>query len=145
MNVGYDHLSTTDVATILGVNRTNVTIWCREGYIKFTNVGDGNKRPRYMFDEDEVERVRRLREKYGRNWILYAKSNEVKPAKPIAKANDLDTMIDPDDYIPDDTDEITGYIKKIRALKVQRDKLLVELDSIDESIKTMREKVIAAI
>lgn len=144
MNVGYDHLSTSDVATILGVNRTNVTIWCRNGYIKYTNVGDGNKRPRYMFDEDEVERVRRLREKYGKNWILYSKSNEAKPAEPVSTATII-TAINPDDYIPDDTEEIAGYIKKIRALKIQRDKLLAELDSIDETIKTMKAKVIESI
>ena len=143
MNVGYENLSAPDVATILGVSRCTVTSWCREGYIKYINVGNGSERPRYMFEEDEVERVRKLIEKYGtKSWISHTKEPKKIETKPKAA---ISTTISPDDYIPDDTDEITGYIKKIRALKVQRDKLLAELDSIDESIKTMREKVIEAI
>lgn len=142
MNVGYENLSTADVATILGVNKTSVTLWCRKGYIRYTNVGEGDISPRYMFDEDEIERVRKLRDRYGRSWILYAKADN---HTAIASKQTAIEEINPDDYIPDDTEEITGYIKKIRALKVQRDKLLTELDSIDETIKTLRDKVIEAI
>ena len=143
MNVGYENLSAPDVATILGVSRCTVTGWCRQGYIKFINVGNGTERPRYMFDEDEVERVRKLIDKYGvKSWILHTKEPKTAVATPRAT---IITTTNPEEYIPDDTDEITGYVKKIRALTVQRDKLLSELDAIDESIKTMREKVINAI
>ena len=143
MNVGFENLSAPDVATILGVSRCTVTGWCRQGYIKYINVGNGTERPRYMFDEDEVEKVRKLIDKYGvKSWISHIK--EAKPATDKPKATII-TAINPDDYIPDDTDETIGYIKKIRELKIQRDKLLAELDSIDESIKTMRSKVIEAI
>ena len=142
MNVGYENLSAPDVATILGVSRCTVTGWCRQGYIKYINVGNGTERPRYMFEEDEVERVRKLMDKYGVSWIAHIK--EPKSVETVPKATII-TTTNPEEYIPDDTDEITGYIRKIRALKVQRDKLLSELDAIDESIKTMREKVIKAI
>ena len=145
MNVGYDNLNTADVATILGVTNSTVAKWCRDGHIKYTDVGSGGIRPRYMFDEDEVERVRKEMEKHGKKtWMFYVS----KPA-PVKQPKSETAIImetnDPDDYIPNDTDELTDYIKKIRALKVQRDKLLAELDAIDESIKTMRDKVIEAI
>lgn len=143
-NVGYADINTVDAATLLGVSKWNVQDWCRKGYIKYINVGEGNYRPRYMFTEDEVERIRRLMEKYGSDWRNHANEGLSNNAKPEPEVS-ITTTISPEDYIPDDTDEITGYIKKIRALKIQRDKLLAELDAIDETIKTMRAKVIESI
>ena len=144
-NVGYADINTQDAATLLGTTKWNVQNWCRWGYIKYINVGEGTQRPRYMFTEDEIDRVDKLIKKYGkRGWFNHVKdelnkTNQSKPEETVTK------VADPETYIPDDTDEITGYIKKIRALKVQRDKLLAELDNIDEAIKTMRQKVIDSI
>lgn len=142
-NVGYVDINTADAATLLGVSKWSIQDWCKKGYIKYINVGEGNFRPRYMFTEDEIERIRRLMEEYGSNWRNHSKEG-LSNKKMETKVEDTRTE-DPEDYIPDDTDEIVNYVKKIRTLKIQRDKLLAELDTIDESIKTMRQKVIESI
>ena len=147
-NVGYENYNTSDVATMLGVQKCTVGYWCKHGYIGYQDVSSpGSSRPRYMFDEDEVNRVSKLIDKYGKkNWILHNRNSELKPV--IVS----ESVSSPDDYIPDETDEAIGYIKKIRALKIQRDQLLSEreridrdIDSVEEAIQTMRSKVIEAI
>lgn len=144
-NVGYADINTQDAATLLGTSKWNIQNWCRWGYMKYINVGDGNVRPRYMFTEDEIDRIDKLIKKYGkRGWIVHIKNEMAKETQSKSEET-VTTVSNPEDYIPDDTDEITDYVKKIRALKVQRDKLLAELDNIDEAIKTMRQKVIDAI
>lgn len=149
MNVSYENINTADAATMLGVSKTTVTYWCRHNLIRFVDMSGGTGKARYMFDADELDRVNKLIEKYGsRAWtnhayegleskvILHVEDKAVKP---------MMATTDPEDYIPDNTDETYDYIKKIRALKVQRDKLLNELDSIDEAIKQMKTKVIESI
>lgn len=146
MNVGYADLNTSDVATMLGVQKCTVSLWCRQGRIRFQNVSDGTSRPRYLFTDDEVERVRKLIDMYGKNWILHNHiDEEQKPEEPQTTVAVIKDVFKPDDYIPDDTDEVVSDIKKLRDLKVQRDKLLMELDSIDEAIKNLRQKVIESI
>ena len=145
MNVGYADLNTSDVATMLGVQRCTVSLWCRQGRIKYQNVSDGTSRPRYLFTDDEVNRVSKLIDKYGKkNWVLHNHIDEGKSEdtqKPVAVIKDTFT---PEDYIPD-ADETINDIKKLRELKVQRDKMLAELDAIDDAIKNLRQKVIESI
>lgn len=151
-NVGFEDISAADVATMLGVQRCTVTYWCRNGYIKFQDVSEaGSKRPRYMFTYDEVERVSKLIEKYGlKAWCHHAnegldvvpvKGKELCPAKITVFNNAPENKTTE----TDDTEEIAGYIGKIRQLKKQREKLLEEIDALDNAIKSMRAKVIEAI
>lgn len=142
-NVGYADINTADAATLLGVSKWSIQQWCKNGCIQYINVGEGDFRPRYMFTEDEVERVRKLMEKYGHAWRKHSKEGISNKNQKSEVA--ITTTINPEDYIPDNTDETISYIKKIRSLKIQRDKLLAELDTIDEAIKTMRQKVIDSI
>lgn len=149
MNVSYENINTADAATMLGVSKTTVTYWCRHKLIKYVDMSGGTGKARYMFDADELDRVNKLIEKYGaRAWTNHANEGlndtviltvEEKEVKPMMATTD------PEDYIPDNTDEVVSYVKKIRALKIQRDKLLNELDSIDEAIKSMKSKVIESI
>ena len=86
----------------------------------------------------------KLRDQYGRGWTRH---NDISVPAPVAKTAEVTTygVTNPEEYITDDIDETVDCIKKIRALKIQRDKLLAELDSIDEAIKSMKQKVIEAI
>lgn len=149
MNVSYENINTADAATMLGVTKQTVAYWCRHKLIRYTDVSNGSMKARYMFDTDELDRVNKLIEKYGaKAWINHANEGLDDMAILPVKAPEVKPMMattDPEDYIPDNTDEVVSYVKKIRALKIQRDKLLNELDSIDEAIKTMRQKVIESI
>lgn len=149
MNVTFDKINTEDAATVLGVNRTTVTYWCRNGLIRFTDLSDGVGKARYMFDADELDRINRLIEKYGsRAWTRHANEGLAIEANEPIKTEAIKPIIattDPEEYIPDETDELVSTIKKIRALKIQRDKLLNEIDSIDEAIIKLKQKVVDAI
>ena len=149
MNVSYENINTADAATMLGVSKTTVTYWCRHKLIKYVDMSGGTGKARYMFDADELDRVNKLIEKYGaRAWTNHANEGLNDTVILPVKAPEVKPMMattDPEDYIPDNTDEVVSYVKKIRALKIQRDKLLNELDSIDEAIKSMKSKVIESI
>ena len=146
MNVGYADINTEDAATMLGVQRQTVTNWCRQGYIRFFNVSDGNKKPRYLFTDDEINRVSKLIDNYGKyNWIHYNDIIEKKTEEENQMETNTTEEMKPEEYIVDDTDEIVDCVKKLRELKIQRDKMLIELDNIDETIKNLRQKVIESI
>lgn len=142
-NVGYEHYNTTDVATLFGVQKCTVADWCRKGYIKYTDVSSpGSNRPRYLFEEDEVERVSRLINAHGkRAWFIYDVEEAKKAPTPEPK-NDIYGVTNPEEYIIDDTDEIVDLVKKKRALEVQKAKLLAEVDSVTEAIETIKQKLI---
>ena len=142
MNVGYNELNTADVATMLGVQKCTVVYWCQHGHIKYQDVSSpGSKSARYLFDVEEINRVQKLREKYGKAWVDH--NNEGFEAPKIEpKQATIYGITDPEDYIPD-ADETIADIKKLRALKVQRDKLAAELEAVESAIKTMQEKIIA--
>ena len=140
MNVSFEDYNTSDVATMLGVQKCTVADWCRKGYIRFQDVSSaGSNRPRYMFTVDEVNRVGQLMEKHGKfAWFKYR--NEDVNSSP---ANDKKVeIVQP---VDDETEVLTGYILKIKALKKQRDEKLEELDSIENAIKNMRQRILEAI
>ena len=137
MNVTYEHLNTDDVAKTLGVSKCTVTMWCRNGHIKYTNVSDGNKKPRYMYDEKEVERVMDLMAKYGkRDWIAHSKAIE-KQAQ--AETHDITTVSISEDM---GDDELISTVQKYRALKKQLEELDNEREKIKDALNTLKEKVL---
>ncbi len=148
MNVGYADINTADAATMLGVQQQTVSNWCRQGYIRFFNVSDGNKKPRYLFTDDEINRVSKLIDNYGKyNWIHYNDvCDNTKEEETMETQNEETTTeeIKPEEYI-EDVDETINNIKKLRELKIKRDKMLAELDAIDNEIKNLRQKVIESI
>ena len=149
-NASFEELSPVEVATMLGVQRCTVTYWCRKGYIKYQDVSSaGSNRPRYVFTIDEVNRVSKLIDKYGlKAWCNHADEGlEVVPAKEKELCPAKITVFNnaPENKVDDNTEDIAGYVVKIQQLKKQREKLLNDLDAIDNAIKNMREKVIAAI
>lgn len=146
MNVGYADINTQDAATMLGVQQQTVTNWCRQGHIRFFNVSDGNKKPRYLFTDDEINRVSKLIDNYGKyNWVHYNDIIEKKPEEENQMEEVITEEVKPEEYIVDDTDEVVNDIKKLRELKIQRDKMLAELDNIDATIKSLRQKIIESI
>lgn len=140
MNAKYDELNTSDVATMLGVQKCTVAYWCQKGYIKFQDISNpGSNRPRYLFDVEEVNRVAKLKEKYGKSWVNHNDRVEVAPEEPKTTKGYYG-ITDPEDYIPD-VDETINDIKKLRALKVQRDRLLSEVDALTKAIDDLKAKI----
>jgi hydroxymethylpyrimidine pyrophosphatase-like HAD family hydrolase len=154
MNVKFDEINTTDAAKLLGVTRTTVTYWCRKGWIKFQNVGEGNLRPRYLFTDDEVQRVMDLMKKYGKeHWHEHAnegfkaEANSRKaPIDPVIRAyvKSESKVSEPDVEMKDD-DSILLTISKIRELKERRENLEAELTQVEIEIKLLKDEVMKAL
>ena len=84
MNVGYADINSSDAATILGVKVQSITYWCRHGYMKYVDVsGPRSTTPRYMFTEDEVDRIQKLMDKYGKKWMFHLKKETEEVAEPV--------------------------------------------------------------
>lgn len=66
MNVGFEELSTKDVADMIKVDQHTVADWCRKGRIKSTNVSGGDQLGRYLIPEDEADYLRKLFKKWGK-------------------------------------------------------------------------------
>lgn len=142
-NVGYEHYNTSDVATLFGVQKCTVADWCRKGYIKFTDVsGPGSIRPRYLFEENEVERVSRLINTHGkRAWFIYDIDETKEEAPTPEPKNEIYGVTNPEEYVADDIDEIVDLVKKKRALEIQKVKLLAEVDRVTDTIETIKQKL----
>lgn len=140
-NVSFEEISAADVATLFGVQRCTVSYWCRYGYMKFQDVSSaGSNRPRYQFTYDEVNRVQKLIDKYGlHGWTKHANEG----LEPVKKP-EPELKITVFNQAEETVEDIAGYVIKIQQLKKQREEMLKQLDALDNAIKTMREKVIAA-
>lgn len=53
-NANYKFLTPDEAGKILGVTRGQISIWIRCGYIKATNVGNGNLRPRWQINAEDL-------------------------------------------------------------------------------------------
>jgi hypothetical protein len=54
-NVVRRKLTPPQVAEIFGINPDKVLSWIRAGRLRAVNIGNGNLRPRYVIDPDDIE------------------------------------------------------------------------------------------
>ena len=156
MNVAYNEISCADAAKTIGVDYSTVVGWCRDDRINFVNVSEGTKNGRYVLKEDEVEYIKHLKQKFGKQFIRkYRKdwSNGTKPAqiqhvveekveevkKPVATIKSVVMNITKEETVKEilDIDEIAikiGYIQdikdKIEKLEQEKQKLVEEYDKL---------------
>lgn len=69
MNVAYDQISCADAARMTGIEYTFLTKLCKERRINCTNISGGDKKGRYVLGEDEVNYIKTLKQKFGRNYM----------------------------------------------------------------------------
>lgn len=65
MNVKYTDINCQDAAKSIGVSTATIQGWCRNNLINFVDIGDGNKKPRYMISEQEVNYLHSLVKSHG--------------------------------------------------------------------------------
>lgn len=80
MNVKYTDINCQDAAKSIGVSTATIQGWCRGKLINFVDIGDGNKKHRYMISEQEVNYLRSLVKSHGKGKALlfYDKNFNVK-------------------------------------------------------------------
>lgn len=70
MNVKYTDINCQDAGKSIGVSTATIQGWCRNNLINFIDIGDGNKKPRYMISEDEVNYLKGLVKSHGKKKAL---------------------------------------------------------------------------
>ena len=156
MNAAYNEISCVDAAKMIGIEYSSVAKWCKSGKINCINVSGGTEKARYVIKEAEVQYIKLLRQKFGREYMQkYRKdwekgkqlaentesNNEVvyvESTKPqVAVIKSVVTNITTEQPTRVDIDEIAikiGYIQdikdKIEKLEQEKQKLIEEYDKL---------------
>lgn len=152
MNVAYNQINSADAARIIGVDYTTVVGWCRDNKINSTNIGEGVSRGRYMISEDEVDYLKTLRQKFGRQFMRkYRKDWQrgKQPAETYTKEESQVTFkdfqyIDTDSVITNtstDIDDIANKIRTIQRIKTRLEELDNERQKLSEQLEELRDEV----
>lgn len=151
MNVAYNQISCSDAAKIIGVDYSSVTTWCRLGRINCTNISEGTINGRYVIPEDEVDYIKTLKQKFGKQFIRkYRKDwqrgkqpaeqyTEEKPT-PIKEFRYTDT----DSVITNtntDIDDIANKIRTIQRIKTRLEDLDKERQQLSNKLEELRDEV----
>lgn len=81
MNVKYTDINCQDAGKSIGVSTATIQGWCRNKLINFVDIGDGNKNPRYMISEQEVNYLKSLVKSHGKRkaMLFYDKHKNAIP------------------------------------------------------------------
>lgn len=174
MNAAYNEISCADAARMIGVEYSSVAKLCKAGRINCVNVSGGTERARYVIKEDEVEYIKQLRQKFGKDYLkkyrkdwrigkmpadqfsktdyAIAKTEPVLPAvKPIAPVKSTATIksivtnITTEKSDKVDIDEIAIKIGYIQDIKDKIEKLEQEKQRLVEEYDKLRAEVINAL
>lgn len=168
MNATYTQISTVDAAKMLGVDKTTVSNWCRNGIIEFSDVSGPNSTiPRYVLTEETVDRIKRARKKYGKQeWSKHykkKKENIITQQKNVVDDsylfvdNPSPTLDEPVSTTKDnlevrsstepksskiDADKITNTIMYIRDIKERLEDLEAEKAQLVNELESLRQEVL---
>lgn len=151
MNVAYNQINCQDASRIIGVDYTTVVGWCRDNKINSTNIGEGVSRGRYMISEDEVDYLKNLRQKFGKQFMRKYRKDwqrgkqpaelhiEENPA-PIKEFcyTDIDSVIT---NTKADIDDIANKIRTIQRIKIRLEELDNERQKLSEELEELRDQV----
>ncbi len=156
MNVAYDEISCADAARMIGVDYSTVVSWCRKDIISCINLSGGTKNGRYKLSEDEVLYIKKLKEKFGKQFIRKYRKDWKKGKMPAIPTPEVKVEV-PEEKLESaiksvvvnitkeepvkpnkmDIDEIAikiGYIQdiknKIEELEQEKQKLIEEYDKL---------------
>ena len=146
MNVSYDKVSVKDLARMLKLDNSTVSMWCSKGKINYTNISEGNI-PRYEISEKEANYIIDLFKQYGKTKAMrhYDKEHfnktETCDNTIEAEVTMVPVILKPTQEVQEeerDEEELKGYeivstIKRIRTIKAK----IQELD--DEKAGYVRE------
>lgn len=153
MNVAYNQINCSDASRIIGVDYSTVVGWCRDGKINTINISEGNKNGRYVITETEVDYLKTLKQKFGKQFIRrYRKDWERgrQPATPEQETKLIATIKDTStnsNFKPIETNEKAdidelaikiGYIQdlkdKLASLELEKAKLSAQLDELRQEV-----------
>lgn len=151
MNVAYNQINCQDASRIIGVDYTTVVGWCHDGKINSINIGEGTSRGRYVITEDEVDYLKTLRQKFGKQFMRkYRKDWQrgKQPAEP--RTEETPTPIkefrytDTDSAITNtktDIDDIANKIRTIQRIKTRLEEIDKERQKLSDKLEELRDEV----
>lgn len=152
MNVAYNQINCSDAARIIGVDYTSVTKWCRSGRINCTNISEGSVNGRYVIPEEEVDYIKTLKQKFGKQFIRKYRKDWQRgrqPAETYTKEEPQVAFkdfqyIDTDSIITNtntDIDDIANKIKTIQRIKTKLEELDSERQKLSDKLEELRDEV----
>lgn len=152
MNVAYNQISCSDAAKIIGVDYSSVTTWCRSGRINCINISEGTINGRYVIPEDEVDYIKTLKQKFGKQFIRKYRKDWKRgrqPAETYIKEEPQVTLkdfqyIDTDSVITNtktDIKDIANKIATIQDIKTRLEELDKERQKLSDKLETLRDEV----
>ena len=152
MNVAYNQISCSYAAKIIGVDYSSVTTWCRLGRINCTNISEGSINGRYVIPEDEVDYIKTLKQKFGKQFIRKYRKDWQRgrqPAETYTKEEPQVTLkdfqyIDTDSVITNtktDINDIANKIATIQDIKTRLEELDKERQKLSDKLETLRDEV----
>ncbi len=169
MNVSYDKNNCADAARRIGVTLACVQRWCRDDVINYTDVGNGDKRARYLIEDDEITYLKGLVKEHGiRKAMRYYKKNHNKKInvskgaiivetnstipKAIIKsetvveehANNIERVSTIDKKMPTkkfDADDLVYRFERIQDLKEELDNLEARRNQITNELERLKNEI----
>lgn len=152
MNVAYNQINSADAARIIGVDYTTVVGWCREGKINSYNIGEGVSRGRYMISEDEVDYLKTLRQKFGRQFMRKYRKDWQRGKQPVEAITKEEPTVTVKDFRYTDTDsvitntntdidDIANKIRTIQRIKTRLEELDSERQKLSDKLEELRDEV----
>lgn len=111
MNASYKNYSAREAAAKLGLSKPTMYKYIKMGKIKCINVGDGTKKPRWSFTDEDLDKIK---EEMG---SFYGKTTVVKKKKRNKKSNEILDLLK----------ENRKLRKEIEELRKEREKMFSEL------------------
>jgi hypothetical protein len=165
MNVPYNQISTKDAAQIIGVCYSSVAAWCTEGLVPYTDVSGGTGKKRYMLNEEDVNLLKKAKQKYGNRMLKHVYNDGVKlvpvtykdDEKPVASTKptaSIKPVKQPSRYDDEpikarpakvDIDEIAITIGEIQDRKEELENLEARKAQILAELEELRNKVMEAL
>lgn len=145
MNVKYTDINCQDAAKSIGVSTATIQGWCRGKLINFVDIGDGNKKPRYMISEQEVNYLRSLVKSHGKRKALlfYDKDFNMKGEESEMEICDVPAMeveevptrkIFKKDEIVTTISYIQDIKERLEDIEAERNQLLNELEDLKKEV-----------
>lgn len=157
MNVGFEDLSTKDVASMLKVDQHTVSDWCKRGQIRNTNLSGGGQKGRYMIPEDEAEYLRKLFKKWGKTKAM--RHYDVTRIEPVLVTSGVvgnygDQPVVPEeiavepiaDKIPVrqefDLDDIMTTVSYLHDIRERMEDIMAEYNQLQNEYNQLKEEVV---
>lgn len=151
MNVAYNQINSADAARIIGVDYTTVVGWCRDGKINSVNISEGALRGRYMISEDEVDYLKTLKQKFGKQFIRRYRKDWQRGRQPaVTIAEEKPATIKDFQYVDTDSvitktevdiEDIAFKIGIIQDIKTRLEELEAEKQKLSEQLEELRDEV----